>query len=113
MFPVKLLYTVEPVQDYIDTAILTIFQIHTDPKNAQGGDILVFLTGQEEIEAVQKTLEEFGPQCPSGSPKMIVCPIFASFRPINKCPFSNRPLRDVAKLFLPLISPKLRLQFRY
>ena len=78
MFPVKLLYTVEPVQDYIDTAILTIFQIHTDPKYVQGGDILVFLTGQEEIEAIQKTLEEFGPQCPPGSLKMIVCPIFAS-----------------------------------
>lgn len=78
MFPVKLLYTIEPVQDYIDTTILAIFQIHTDPKNVQGGDILVFLTGQEEIEAVQKTLEEFGPQCPVGTPKMIVCPIFAS-----------------------------------
>ena len=78
MFPVRLLYTVEPVQDYIDTTILTIFQIHNDIKNAQGGDILVFLTGQEEIEAVQKTLEEFGPQCPIGTPKMIVCPIFAS-----------------------------------
>lgn len=78
MFPVKLLYTVEPVQDYIDTTILTIFQIHTDPKNAAGGDILVFLTGQEEIEAVQKTLEEYGPQCPLGTMKMIVCPIYAS-----------------------------------
>lgn len=79
MFPVKLLYTVEPVQDYIDTTILTIFQIHTDFRNSQGGgDILVFLTGQEEIEAVQKTLEEYGPQCPKGTPKLIVCPIFAS-----------------------------------
>lgn len=78
MFPVKLLYSVEPVQDYVDAAILTIFQIHTDAKNAQGGDILVFLTGQEEIEAIQKTLEEYGPQCPAGTPKMIVCPIFAS-----------------------------------
>lgn len=78
MFPVKLLYTVEPVQDYIDTTILTIFQIHTDAKYVDGGDILVFLTGQEEIEAVQKTLEEYGPQCPIGTMKMIVCPIFAS-----------------------------------
>jgi HrpA-like RNA helicase len=78
MFPVKLFYTVEPVQDYIDTTILTIFQIHTDSKNSGGGDILVFLTGQEEIESVQKTLEEYGPQCPVGTPKMIVCPIFAS-----------------------------------
>ena len=78
MFPVKLLYTTEPVQDYIDATILTIFQLHTDSKNSNGGDILVFLTGQEEIEAVQKTLEEFGPQCPAGTLKMIVCPIFAS-----------------------------------
>lgn len=75
MYPVRLLYTAEPVQDYVDSAILTIFQIHLE---CGEGDILVFLTGQEEIEAVQRTLEEYGPQCPVGSGRLVVCPIFAS-----------------------------------
>lgn len=76
-FPVKLLNTVEPSQDYVDATILSIFQLHTDTTRPTG-DILVFLTGQEEIESVQKVLEEYGPVCPPGTPKMIICPIYAS-----------------------------------
>lgn len=78
MYPVKLLYTCQPQQDYLDAAILTIFQIHTDQETEEGGDILTFLTGQEEIEMVQKTLEEYAPLCPATCPKMFVCPIYAS-----------------------------------
>lgn len=46
-FPVQILYTAEPVEDYIEASLATILQIHyhEDP-----GDILVFLPGQEEIE---------------------------------------------------------------
>lgn len=75
-FPVRLMYTCNPQQDYLESTLLTIFQIHNDPNSE--GDILVFLTGQEEIESVQKTLEEYGPMCPHTSPKLIVCPIYAS-----------------------------------
>lgn len=75
-FPVRLLYTCHPQQDYLDATILTIFQIHTDA--TKEGDVLVFLTGQEEIEMVQKTLEEYSPLCPLTCPKMLVCPIYAS-----------------------------------
>jgi HrpA-like RNA helicase len=75
-FPVRLLYTCQPQQDYLDATLLTIFQIHSEPSNR--GDILVFLTGQEEIETVQKTLEEYSPLCSTSCPKLIVCPIYAS-----------------------------------
>ncbi|KAI8829128.1 P-loop containing nucleoside triphosphate hydrolase protein [Chytriomyces cf. hyalinus JEL632] len=46
-FPVDIFYTPEPERDYLEAAIRTVLQIHTceDP-----GDILVFLTGEEEIE---------------------------------------------------------------
>ena len=45
--PVEIFYTPEPEPDYVDTAIRTVIMIHhaEDP-----GDILLFLTGQEEIE---------------------------------------------------------------
>lgn len=45
--PVEIFYTPEPEQDYVEAAIRTVLQIHaTEPE----GDILLFLTGEEEIE---------------------------------------------------------------
>ncbi|EQC29660.1 adenosinetriphosphatase [Saprolegnia diclina VS20] len=53
MFPVDILYTRAPEADYLDAAIVTVLQIHiTQPP----GDILVFLTGQEEIETAEELL---------------------------------------------------------
>lgn len=50
--PVEIFYTPEPEQDYVEAAIRTVLQIHaTEPE----GDVLLFLTGEEEIEdAVRK-----------------------------------------------------------
>uniref|UniRef100_A0A183DHZ5 Helicase ATP-binding domain-containing protein n=1 Tax=Gongylonema pulchrum TaxID=637853 RepID=A0A183DHZ5_9BILA len=49
-FPVDIYYTKAPEADYIDAAMVSILQIHlTQPLP---GDILVFLTGQEEIETL-------------------------------------------------------------
>jgi pre-mRNA-splicing factor ATP-dependent RNA helicase DHX15/PRP43 len=45
--PVEIFYTTEPEKDYVEAAMRTVLQIHaTEPE----GDILVFLTGEEEIE---------------------------------------------------------------
>jgi pre-mRNA-splicing factor ATP-dependent RNA helicase DHX15/PRP43 len=45
--PVEIFYTPEPEQDYVEAAVRTVLQIHaTEPE----GDILLFLTGEEEIE---------------------------------------------------------------
>jgi ATP-dependent RNA helicase DDX35 len=49
MYPVDVLYTTEPVSDYVEKAIQTVFDIHTKEAN---GDILVFMTGREEIDKV-------------------------------------------------------------
>ena len=47
MFPVEVYYTEAPEKDYFDATIKTVMQIH---KNEPAGDILVFLTGEDEIE---------------------------------------------------------------
>lgn len=54
--PVEIFYTPEPERDYIEAALRTVLQIHASEPE---GDILLFLTGEEEIEeAVRKiTLE--------------------------------------------------------
>jgi pre-mRNA-splicing factor ATP-dependent RNA helicase DHX15/PRP43 len=47
MFPVEVFYTEAPEKDYFEAVIKTVMQIHREEKP---GDILVFLTGEEEIE---------------------------------------------------------------
>lgn len=46
-FPVETFYTPEPEPDYLEAAIRTVLMIH---QAEEPGDILVFLTGEEEIE---------------------------------------------------------------
>jgi ATP-dependent RNA helicase DHX8/PRP22 len=46
-FPVEIFYTEQPESDYLDAAVIAVLQIHvTEPE----GDILLLLTGQEEID---------------------------------------------------------------
>lgn len=56
LHPVEIFYTQEPERDYLEAAIRTVVQIHMcEPP----GDILVFLTGEEEIEdACRKIMKE-------------------------------------------------------
>ena len=49
--PVEIFYTPEPEQDYVEASVKTVVQIHQCEKP---GDILLFLTGEEEIEDVCK-----------------------------------------------------------
>ncbi|KAG7920098.1 hypothetical protein KL927_000778 [Ogataea polymorpha] len=46
-YPVEIYYTPEFQRDYLDAAIRTVLQIHATEDE---GDILLFLTGEEEIE---------------------------------------------------------------
>lgn len=55
-FPVDIHYTKNPEANYVQAAITTIFQIHTTQELP--GDILVFLTGQDEIELMELSLQE-------------------------------------------------------
>ncbi|PAA76825.1 hypothetical protein BOX15_Mlig000835g4, partial [Macrostomum lignano] len=60
--PVEIFYTPEPERDYMEAAIRTVIQIHMCEEGE--GDILLFLTGQEEIEEackrVQREVETLG-----------------------------------------------------
>ncbi|KAJ1752258.1 ATP-dependent RNA helicase [Coemansia sp. RSA 1821] len=76
-FPVTTYFTTQPQSDYLDAAHLTVLQIHTEtPSNS--GDILVFLSGQEDIENVERLLRESAAQFPKGVPHLLPCPIFAA-----------------------------------
>ncbi|ESW25506.1 hypothetical protein PHAVU_003G041900 [Phaseolus vulgaris] len=74
-FPVDIFYTRIAETDYLDASLITIFQIHLEEGP---GDILVFLTGQEEIESVERLINEKLPQLPKENQKLLIVPIFAA-----------------------------------
>ncbi len=67
LHPVSLYYAPEPLEDPIDAALVSIFQVHTEHPR---GDILVFLTGQEEIENMQSLIDEHICDLPEGADKV-------------------------------------------
>ncbi|KAF1789285.1 P-loop containing nucleoside triphosphate hydrolase [Phytophthora cactorum] len=75
MFPVDILYTKAPEADYLDAAIVTVLQIHISQPL---GDILVFFTGQEEIEAAEETLLQRTRGLGSRIRELLIRPIFAT-----------------------------------
>nr|XP_053629982.1 pre-mRNA-splicing factor ATP-dependent RNA helicase DHX16-like [Cherax quadricarinatus] len=86
-YPVHIYYTRSPEANYIDAASVTILQIHI---TQHLGDILVFLTGQEEIEACQEILTERLRALGSKIRELIILPIYA-----------NLPSEMQAKIFEP------------
>lgn len=75
-FPVDIHYTLQPEGNYINAAITTIFQIHTT--QPLKGDILLFLTGQEEIENTREKIEEISSKLGSRIPQLLITPIYAN-----------------------------------
>ena len=75
MYPVDILYTKAPEADYLEAAIVTVLQIHvTQPL----GDILVFLTGQEEIEAAEELLLQRTRGLGSKIKELLIRPIYST-----------------------------------
>lgn len=86
-YPVDIYYTPAPEANYLAAAITTTFQIHT----TQGkGDILIFLTGQDEIEAAELEISETARKLGSRIKELVICPIYA-----------NLPSELQAKIFEP------------
>ncbi|SCV42901.1 probable pre-mRNA splicing protein PRP2 [Fusarium fujikuroi] len=86
-YPVDIYYTPAPEANYLTAAIVTTFQIHTtQPK----GDILIFLTGQDEIEAAELELTQTAKKLGNRIKELVICPIYA-----------NLPSDLQAKIFEP------------
>jgi pre-mRNA-splicing factor ATP-dependent RNA helicase DHX16 len=86
-FPIDIYYTPAPEANYLAAAITTVFQIHTSQPQ---GDILIFLTGQDEIEAAEQQITDVARKLGSRVRELIICPIYA-----------NLPSELQAKIFEP------------
>ncbi|KAE8287995.1 putative ATP-dependent RNA helicase DHX33 [Larimichthys crocea] len=62
--PIQIYYTKQPQSDYLQAALVSVFQIHQEAPPSH--DILVFMTGQEEIEALARTCRDIAKHLPDG-----------------------------------------------
>ncbi|PFH46026.1 hypothetical protein AMATHDRAFT_8337 [Amanita thiersii Skay4041] len=80
--PVEVFYTQEPEPDYVEAAIRTVLMIHRaeDP-----GDILLFLTGEEEIEEACRKIkieaDDLTNQDPDSVGPLQCIPLYSSLPP--------------------------------
>ncbi|RMZ79375.1 hypothetical protein DV738_g3348, partial [Chaetothyriales sp. CBS 135597] len=72
-FPVDIQFSRSPCEDYVDSAVKQTLAIHV---SHPPGDILVFMTGQEDIEATCELVEERLHQLVD-PPKLLILPIYS------------------------------------
>ncbi|KAF6752395.1 pre-mRNA-splicing factor ATP-dependent RNA helicase PRP43 [Ephemerocybe angulata] len=83
--PVEVFYTQEPEPDYVEAAIRTVLMIHRaeDP-----GDILLFLTGEEEIEdacrKIKLEADDLVNQDPESVGPISCIPLYSSLPPAQQ-----------------------------
>ncbi|XP_068601063.1 ATP-dependent RNA helicase DHX33 [Brachionichthys hirsutus] len=80
--PLQVYYTKQPQADYLQAALVSVFQIHQEAPPSH--DILVFMTGQEEIESLARTCRDISKHLPDSCCLMVVVPLYASLPPAQQ-----------------------------
>jgi pre-mRNA-splicing factor ATP-dependent RNA helicase DHX38/PRP16 len=73
-FPVETVFAKNPVDDYVDAAVKQAIQIHCQPAS---GDMLIFMTGQADIETTCEVLKERLELMGEGVPPLAILPIYS------------------------------------
>lgn len=73
-YPVDIQYRDTPTDNYVEAAVDTVLKIHKDEGE---GDILVFMTGREEIDDAIELLSEHIVELPPTSKKVLLLPLYA------------------------------------
>ncbi|CAL1702780.1 unnamed protein product [Somion occarium] len=80
--PIEVFYTQEPEPDYVEAAIRTVLMIH---RAEEPGDILLFLTGEEEIEDACRKIKleanDLLNQDPDSVGPLVCIPLYSSLPP--------------------------------
>jgi len=80
-FPVEVFYTAEPERNYVEAAVRTAIQIH---KCEGPGDILVFLTGEQEIEQACEEIRLGAQDMGKDAAELVVYPLYSSLPPAQQ-----------------------------
>ncbi|XP_026743379.1 probable ATP-dependent RNA helicase DHX35 [Trichoplusia ni] len=107
--PIDVFYTEEPVPDYVKATVETVIKIH---ENEPFGDILAFLTSQEEILTALETLQIYSEQnndankhrthFPSGikAANLLAVPMYGSLPHYKQIRVFQRTESNVRKIVL-------------
>ncbi|KAI0200636.1 P-loop containing nucleoside triphosphate hydrolase protein [Astrocystis sublimbata] len=96
-YPIDVLYLESPAEDYVEKVVSTIFDIHTTEPD---GDILVFLTGREEIDSVVQTITERAMSLPSDAPSLLPLPLYAGLTTEQQMYVFDSPPENMRKVVL-------------
>ena len=81
-YEVRVFNTPAPEPNYVDAALIAVVQLHLRAcEDSEEGDILVFLTGQEDIEDLESLLRERMRSAPPTALALDVVPLYASLPP--------------------------------
>ena len=78
VFPVDIFYSREAEADYVEACIRTAVDIHTQEPE---GDILIFLTGEDEIETACEKIKRLGNRSIAEHGELRVIPLYSSLPP--------------------------------
>lgn len=73
-FPVDTHYLSHPCEEYLERAVKTVFDIHSSEPH---GDVLVFLTGRDEIETALEMIADRLPSLPKDVGRLLPLPLYA------------------------------------
>ena len=74
MFPVDTHFLEEPSEDYVERAVKTVFDIHANEPN---GDILIFLTGRDEIDTALQLIADQAASLHQRAQSIMAFPLYA------------------------------------
>lgn len=86
-FPVDIIFSKTPLDDYVDAAVKQALAIHLQQAP---GDILIFMTGQEDIMATCVLLNERMNELGPSSPRLRVLPIYSQLPSENQAKIFER-----------------------
>ncbi|XP_052062495.1 probable ATP-dependent RNA helicase DHX35 isoform X3 [Mytilus californianus] len=96
-YPVDIHYSLDPVPDYLKCTVETVMKVHNSEKE---GDVLAFLTGQDEVEAVVRMLIDEAKKIPRDGHKMKVLPMYGTLPSSEQMKVFERTSRNIRKIVI-------------
>ncbi|KAF2433828.1 putative ATP-dependent RNA helicase [Tothia fuscella] len=75
-YEVQTTYLSEHTLDFVEDALKAVFKLHT--QEPLPGDILVFLTGQDTVESLERLVNDYASIMDPKYPKILTLPLFAA-----------------------------------
>ncbi|KAI4623041.1 uncharacterized protein J4E87_006134 [Alternaria ethzedia] len=94
-YPVEIQYLQEPTNDYVEAAIDTVMKIH---EHESEGDILVFLTGREEIDDAIDKLGDRIADMSSSKQRLMPLPLYAGLPTEDQNLIFTKPPQDTRRV---------------